>query len=195
MSRHQFTGKMQQALAHYAADPDRSKSAAYKAAYDTSNMNSQTISTKAWELFQHPLMATAVQSMLATAVAKAGIDAEWVLKRAALLADFNIKKFVQIDGGGQPYYDFSEATDDDWYCIDELVVDTIGKRKFGETVEVDRIKVKTTAKAVALRLVGDHVSVQAFRENVKVDGAVALTQLDPEEFKQARREMLNDDDC
>lgn len=100
---------------------------------------------------------------------KSGIDAAWVLKRAALIADFNIHKFMSVSSYGLPYYDFSEATEDDWYCISEVTVDQIWKGNGDDRYEVERIKLKPEAKLQALKLVGDHVDVQAFRENLQVD--------------------------
>lgn len=89
----QFTAKMQKAFAHYAEH--RNKSEAYRHAYNCENMKAETVRVRAWDLFNHPLMAAAVSQMQATAAVKVEIDAAWVLKRAALLADFNIRKFLK----------------------------------------------------------------------------------------------------
>jgi hypothetical protein len=192
---HQFTAKMQAALGHYARDPSRSKVAAYKHAYDCSRMQTQTIAVRATELFKHPLMAQAVSHMKAAAAKTVAIDAAWVLKRAALLANFNIKKFIKKQADGTAVYDFTTATDDDWYCIDEYTVDTIAKGRGADAYEVDRVKLKSVSKIAALKMVGDHVDVKAFQENVNHTGAVVLANLNAEEFKEARREMLNEDKC
>lgn len=192
---YQFTAKMQAALVHYANDINRNKVDAYRAAYDCSNMQDKTVAVKAWELFKHPLMSQAVEQMQSTAAAAVTIDAAWVLERAARLANFNINRFIRKQDDGTAVYDFSKATDDDWYCIDEYTTDTIGKGKGKDIIEVDRVKLKTVSKLAALKLVGDHVGVQAFKQNVVVDAAVALTTLDADQFKAYRREMLNEDDC
>lgn len=195
---HQFTAKMQKALAHYARDPDRSTVAAYRHAYNCSGMKDSTVSVKAAELFnQHPLMAQAVSQVKATAAAKVGIDAAWVLRRLGLLADFNIRKFLKRVEG-RVYYDFSRATDDDWYCISEITMDELDpiyNVTAGELIPVSSIKIKAESKRAALKLVGDHVNVQAFKAQIEHTGAVAFTQLNAEEFKQARREMLAEDEC
>ena len=192
---YQFTAKMQNALAHYAKDPTRNKVAAYSHAYDCSNMQKQTIAVKACELFNHPLMAQAVSQLLATAAVQVKIDAAWVLKRASLLANFNINRFIKKQTDGTAVYDFSTATDDDWYCISEYTVDTIVKGKGQDAYEVDRVKLKGTCKLRALELVGKHTEVQAFKEQIEHTGAMAFTQLNAEEFRQARRDMIKEDDC
>ena len=190
----QFTAKMQKAFAHFAEH--RNKSEAYRYAYDCENMLGETIRVRAWELFEHPLMAAAVSAMKATAAVKVNIDAAWVLKRAALLADFNINAFVVINSEtGDAYYDFSNATDDDWYCISAYTADQIWKGKGKNAYAVDRVKLKGHDKIAALKLVGEHIDVQAFKAQIEHSGAMAFTQLNAEEFKQARREMLAHDDC
>lgn len=193
---HQFTAKMQKALAYYAQDPTRRKPAAYCHAYNCGDMQTKTIAVKATELFKHPLMAQAVKQLLATAAVQVKIDAAWVLKRAALLADFNINTFIVInDETGDAYYDFKNATDDDWYCISEYTADQIWKGKGDNAYAVDRVKLKGHCKIAALKLVGTHTEVQAFKEQIEHTGAMAFTQLNAEEFKQARRDMLADDEC
>jgi phage terminase small subunit len=193
----QFTAKMQKAFTHFAKH--RNKSEAYRYAYDSENMKEDTIRTRAWELFEHPLMAAAVSSMMATAAETVKIDAAWVLKRSALLANFNIRKFLRRVKN-KMYYDFSQATDDDWYCISELTMEDAdpivvhGVEGEMDLIPVSRIKIKAERKQAALKLVGDHIDVQAFKENVEHTGAVAFAQLNAEEFKQARRDMLKDDD-
>lgn len=98
------------------------------------------------------------------------IDALWVLKRAALLADFNIRKFIKVDGGGNAVYDFSEATDDDWYCISEYTVDEIARGTGDDQFFVDRVKLKSFDKLRALELVGKHIDVGAFEDKLKLLG-------------------------
>ena len=98
-----------------------------------------------------------------------GIDAAWILKRLALLANFNINRFMTVSSSGLPYYDFSAATDDDWYCISEITTDQIMKGFGDDTYEVERVKLKSESKLKALELMGRHVDVQAFSEKIEVD--------------------------
>lgn len=95
------------------------------------------------------------------------IDAAWVLRKTALIANFNIKKFLVIENG-EARYDFSTATDDDWYCISEFSNDLIFSKE-GEHVG-NKTKLKAYDKMRALELVGKHVDIGAFRETVKLSG-------------------------
>ncbi len=123
------------------------------------------------------------------------IDSEWVLKRARLLADFNIRKFITVTANGDAVYDFTEATDDDWYCIEEYTTEQAYRRTQGGQVPVDKLKIKTPSKVAALKLVGDHVKVQAFKENIEHSGTVTQINMTADEYKQARAEAMAQDDC
>lgn len=125
------------------------------------------------------------------------IDAEWLLKRCRLLVEFNIKKFLRLDDKtGDMVYDFRDATDDDWYCVEEYVTEQIMRQiHAGVMVPVDKLKIKTSSKIAALKLIGEHTKIQAFRENVNVTGEMVNINMNPEEYKEKRREMLDADDC
>jgi phage terminase small subunit len=100
---------------------------------------------------------------------KTGYDAAWVLTKLGLLANFNLNKFLTVNKAGLPCYDFSTATDDDWYCISELTIDHINKGSGEEVYEVERVKLKPESKLKALELMGKHVDIQAFRERVEME--------------------------
>ncbi len=91
----------------------------------------------------------------------------------------------------------SDPTDDDWYCISELTMDDTDAVALTPDglVPVTSIKLKAERKQAALKLVGDHINVQAFKERVEHTGLIGITPISAEEFKQARREMLINDDC
>lgn len=195
---HAFTQKQLVALHHYIIY--NSKIKAYRFAYDCSRMTETTLNKKCYDLWQKPYMKEAVALISKAALERQNetlknmaIDRQWVLDRAAKMADFNIKKFIKIDEGGNAYYDFSTATDDDWYCINEYTVDVI-PRGSGETkYTVDRIKLKTVDKLKALELVGRHVDVGAFKEDNSPTNIVAAI-VTTEEYKRAREELMAKDD-
>ncbi len=108
------------------------------------------------------------------------VDAEWVLRRARLIADFNIKKFITVTDAGDAVYDFSKATHDDWYCIDEYVTEQSYRQMDGLQVPVDKLKIRTASRLAALKLVGDHIKVQAFKQNIGLTTPVPVDIITPE---------------
>lgn len=189
-----FTQRHAVAFAHYAEH--RIKSQAFAHATDTTGMDKRTIWREGWKLFAHPAMKQAIKQLDAEVYAKAGIDAAWVLERATRLADFDISKFIRVDDDtGTAVYDFSAATDDDWYCISEYTADKVIKGAQDGKYEVERVKIKGHCKLRALELVGKHTAVQAFVEKVEHTGIIATVTMTTAEYKAARAEMLADDDC
>jgi len=168
----------------YLNDPKRSKVAAYRSAYKTEGWSAGSIQNGARKKFEHPLVRAAIEHADAKARYTTKIDAEWVLKRLAMLAEFNIRKFLRVDDLGNAVYDFSEATDDDWYCIDEYTVEALPRGQGDERYETEKIKLKAQPKLKALELIGRITSVDAFarrnetvKENRHADMVDALANL------------------
>ena len=78
--------------------------------------------------------------------------------------------FIVVDEHGTAWYDFSDATDNDWYCISEFTVDTVSKGVGAGRYEVEKTKIKVESKAKALELVGKHTDVRAYVDRHEVSG-------------------------
>lgn len=129
-------------------------------------------SVEGCRLLSIPKIAVEVTRRLKERAEMAEIDALWVLKRAAKLANFNIEDFI-VEEDGKAYYDFRKATRDDWYCISEYTVKTI-RGKGDSLIPVEEVKLKAYDKLRALELVGKHVDVAAFKERLEHSGRVEL---------------------
>jgi len=142
-------------------------------------LSKKTAAAAGSRLLCKPEVSLAVAYVLEEKTKLARIDAAWVLKRLALLADFSIKRFIVVDPGtGKPYYDFAAATDEDWYCIDEITIDALrGRVREGTKIYVDSVKLKTVSKLAALKEVGNHTDVQAFRERAERDTGRKVTEV------------------
>lgn len=121
------------------------------------------------EIMSYPECQEYLAQLQAERLAEVKIDANWLLKRLSMIAEFNLAKFISVNKDGLAYYDFTTATDDDWYCISELTVDQISKGAGEDMYYVDRVKLKPESKMKALELIGRHVDVQAFREKLEVE--------------------------
>lgn len=157
------------ALHHYVINGNKVES--YRHAYNTENMNEKSTYNRAKELWRKDYMKQACLLIEEEAMKKLSERADkiadhklWVLEKAILLASFNIRRFIRVDDQGNAVYDFTDATDDDWYCISEYTVDEIAKGSKDDKFFVDRVKLKSFDKLKALELVGKHVNVGAFKD-------------------------------
>lgn len=117
-----------------------------------------------------PCISDAIGFVLDERSKETKIDAAWVLKRAALLADFNLNRFLTVTDEGQAIFDFTNATDDDWFCISEYTADMISRDAGDLKHDARRIKLKTFDRLRALELVGKHVDVNAFKDRIEHTG-------------------------
>lgn len=149
-----------------------------KAAIATGCKPGPTASISGGRLVRRPTIVLAIMEAMREKSLLARIDASWVLKRLALLADFSIKNFIVVDDNGRLYYDFAAATDDDWYCINEVTVTAVrAKHRDGDKLWVNQVRIKVGDKMKALELVGKHVDVQAFKERIDVNGTISITEV------------------
>jgi hypothetical protein len=144
-------------IEHYLADPSRRKGAAYAAVYG--KPSNPSVVTK---FFKQTNVAMALDMAVTGAVRQSTINAKWVLDKAVQLASFNIRKFLRRTPNGQMIYDFSNATDDDWWCIDEIAIVRKSVGRGDDMYDVEDIKIKTTKKLDALKLIGSHVNIGAW---------------------------------
>ncbi len=105
---------------------------------------------------------------------RALLNATWILERTAQLASFNISSFIKVnEATGEAVYDFSEATEADWYCIQEVSCDPLllaAKDNKDDPIPVNKVKIKSYDKLRALELMGKHVDIGAFKEKVELSG-------------------------
>lgn len=127
------------------------------------------------------------------------INKDWVIRRARLLADFTISKFIETSEKGEAVFNFSDATPDDWYCIEEYTTQTsfmkIQEDGKEELIPVRKIKLKSTPKIAALRLIGDHVDVAAFKVDEDKEPVIVNVNIDGKEYDKVRKKVLDDDSC
>jgi len=192
-TKRKTTKKQQNAIDFLNKDPKATKTSAYRHAYHCDNMKPKTVNRKAVKLFSLPYVKARIERAREKAAEEAHIDAAWILKQASLMASFSIGKFIVVKDG-RPMYDFAKATADDWYCISEITIDHSAFAKDG-LIPLHKVKLKSVDKLKALDMCGKHVSVQAWKEQIALAGVVTTVSMSPEEYKKARKEMLEEDAC
>lgn len=184
---------------YYINDPKlNGKKAAINAGYAP-----KTAEITASKLLRIAKVASAIEERMRDRKDRLRISADQILYRLTLLAQFNINKFLAWTEEGTPYYDFSLATDDDWYCITEITIDRLNKGNVeiemiendeGELVpkvkkiSIDRVRLKSIDKIKALELAGRHIDVQAFKDKVEVEDVTDRAAA----MKRARQRALED---
>lgn len=156
MKLQKLTGKQPLFVQYYLQELNGTK-AALLAGY-----SKKTAAAISGQNMRKPHILAAIEAGKHKRAEKVEIDANWVLERAARLADFNINKFITVNNHGVAVYDFSGATDADWYCVSEYSTELLIKARSGDQVEVEKIKLKTFDKLKALELVARHQPLKYF---------------------------------
>ena len=128
-----------------------------------------------------------------------GIDAAYVLRRLVEIDQMDVLDIMTNDMSIKPVSQWPAS----WrrylngFDLAEMFE---GRGEDREMVGILK-KIKWPDKVRNLELLGKHITVQAFREQAttaltgKEGGPVQVALLSREEYRQARREMLEDDDC
>ena len=188
-----MTPKQKRFVEEYLIDLNATQ-AAIRAGY-----SKKTAQIIGFENLKKPIIADAIGFVLAERSKKTKIDSAWVLKRAALLADFNLNRFLTVTDDGLAIFDFTDATDDDWFCISEYTTDLINKGAGEFKYAATRVKLKTFDRLRALELVGKHVDVNAFKDRIEHTGPgggpiqLIRTDMTLQEAAEAYADTINDE--
>lgn len=120
------------------------------------------------------------------------IDANWVLSRLGRLADFNMAKFVSVDKLGEAVLDFSAATEEDWFCIQEYSYDEVSKpsgagKNKGRT-NLNKLRLKPVDKIKALETILKWLGAKEISEQSGTDANTSGEQKWIVEVVPSRRE-------
>ncbi|MDU5747861.1 MAG: terminase small subunit [Haemophilus parainfluenzae] len=121
------------------------------------------------------------------------VDADYVLKRLFEIDQMDVMDILLANGELKPIKDWPKVwrTTLSGMDVTEMAGDAAGLLK----------KIKWPDKVKNLELLGKHISVMAFKEQAshehtgKNGGPIETAVLTKDEYKAARREMLEDDDC
>lgn len=189
-----MTKQEEMILAHYLQYG--SKTDAVRYGYNVKGKPQRHVNSIAQRFFRRPHIRLAVEIERELELQTMRINSRWVLRRAALLADFNIYRFIKTDDQGRAFFDFREATEDDWYCISEFSVKPMQKRGADKDIyKLQEVRLKPYSKIQALELVGKHVEVNAFKNEISHSGEINVHSVDTELYRKVRQQMLDDDDC
>jgi len=126
------------------------------------------------------------------------VNADYVLRRLVEIDEMDVLDILKDDGGLKMVHEWPKVWRTTLSGLDILTTVT----NFDETTMENILKkIKWPDKVKNLELLGKHISVMAFKEQAshehtgKSGGPIEVAALTKDEYKAARREMLEDDDC
>ncbi|MCF3934334.1 terminase small subunit [Acuticoccus sp. M5D2P5] len=117
-----------------------------------------------------PKIAAAIMEAKEARSERTKVDADWLLKRLAEEAEADLADLYAEDGALRPVRDWPKV----WRKGLVAGIDVEEIREEGVVIGLVR-KVKLSDRVKRLELIGKHVDVQAFREQVEHRGGIALT--------------------
>lgn len=150
------------------------------------------------EFLANPNVEEYIQALQAERSARTKIDADWLLKRLADEATADVADIYDEFGALRPVYEWPlmfrqglvqglevkeeyEEADDPEYPDEGRKV----RVSSGRTV-----KVKLSDRVKRLELIGRHIGVQAFKENVSLSGAIGVTNIPAETLTDEQLAVL-----
>lgn len=172
-------------------------SEAYRKVYNAQRMKPASINRKAKELLDHGKISARVAEVMAAAVSSVVMNRQQALERLTLIAETRITdilefRTVEIKTVGK---DGEEESDEQtiWLMKDSPEIE---KRAAAAIKSVTMTKHGPKIEMYDARGAIEQLSkMQGWDAPQKVDHSGAVAVLGKEEYKQARREMLEDDDC
>ncbi len=159
----------------YIIDLKRGK-AAERAGY-----SEKTASQSASRLLKRVKVLDRIEELKTERIERTKVDQDFVIERLKLLSDSNIGDFLKMPEKGQPFFDLSDATEDQLYAIEGLQVDTRYEGSGEDAEEVKRTKITLSGKRQSLELLGRHVGI--FKDGSH-DGPVIIILGDKREKKE-----------
>lgn len=166
-----LTPKQQRFVAEYLIDLNATQ-AAVRAGY-----SAKTASSIGEQNLRKLEIASAIAEAQEKRSERTAIDADWVLKRLAEEAVADLADIIDPDGGLKPIEQWPLIWRQGLVAGIDVQEDVQDGVKTGQTV-----KVKLSDRIKRIELIGKHVNVQAFREQVHQTGSISLnvTQEDAE---------------
>ena len=182
MSDDKLTARQRAFVAEYLIDLNAS-AAANRAGY--SAHTARFIGT---ENLAKPNIAAAIAAAQAERAKRTQIDADWVLRRLAALAEADVSDLYGEDGALRLPTEWPEA----WRKGLVSGIEVLEEKADGAVVGRMR-KVKLADRIKVLELVGRHVAIGAWRDRVEMSGRLDLVAMSDEDLN-AEIERLSEAD-
>ncbi|AFJ99241.1 terminase small subunit [Cronobacter malonaticus] len=183
-----LTDKQEMFCREYLIDLNATQ-AAIRAGYSANTAN-----RTASENMSKPDIQSRIAELKAQRNDLVGINATYVLNRLVEIDQMDVADILLANGEIKPIKDWPKVWRTTLSGIDVIEMAAADSAALLK-------KIKWPDKVKNLELLGKHISVMAFKEQAahehtgKNGGPIEVAALTKDEYKAARREMLEDDDC
>ncbi|KYK44536.1 hypothetical protein A1D31_14150 [Bradyrhizobium liaoningense] len=161
----ELTPKQARFVEEYLIDLNATQ-AAIRAGYSAKSANDQV-----GGLLAKPHIKAAIEAGRAARSEETKIDAAWVLKRLAVEAEADMADIYWENGALKPVHEWPKIWRQGLVAgVEHIEVKDREGNATGDVI----VKVKISDRVKRLELIGKHVGVQAFQENIQVGGVEQL---------------------
>lgn len=150
-----------------------------------------------------PLIGAAIFERTSEAGAQTRITLENTINEIGKLAFSNIRKFLQVDGSGQIWFEFKEGVDgltlDDWAAVSDIQIEYGKKLDASGKPIVEKVKIKLHSKLDALDKLMKRWGAYAAQQmnhtgTVRHEGVIATVEMTPEKLAEMYAARLQESD-
>lgn len=179
-----LTAKQQRFIVEYLIDLNAAQ-AAIRAGYAVKGAKDQ-----AYQLMQRPEVVAAVKEAIEARNQRVQVDADYVLNRLTEIDQMDLLDILDDDMSIKPLSKWPKVWRQSLSGFDIAeMFEGVGKER--DLVGLMK-KIKWPDKVKNLELLGKHVNVNAFRENVNHSGSINLTNMTDEELDRHIAQLSDD---
>ncbi len=179
-----LTAKQQRFVVEYLVDLNATQ-AAIRAGYAAKGAKDQ-----AYQLMQRPVIAAAIKEAMEARNQRTQVDADYVLNRLTEIDQMDLLDILDDDMSIKPLSKWPKVWRQSLSGFDIAeMFEGVGKER--DLVGLMK-KIKWPDKVKNLELLGKHVNVNAFRENVSHSGSINLTNMTDEELDRHIAQLSDD---
>lgn len=164
-----MTPKQQRFVEEYLVDLNATQ-AAIRAGY-----SEKTAGAIGAENLTKPEISAAIAAKREELAKNCAVSAERVIRELALIGFANMKDYLSITSGGDPFIDLSNLTRDQAAAIAEVTVEDFTEGRGDDARDVRRVKFKLADKKGALVDLGRHLKL--FTDKVEVEAGEDLASI------------------
>ena len=179
-----LTAKQQRFVVEYLFNLNATQ-AAIRAGYAAKGAKDQ-----AYQLMQRPVIAAAIKEAMEARNQRTQVDADYVLNRLTEIDQMDLLDILDDDMSIKPLSKWPKVWRQSLSGFDIAeMFEGVGKER--DLIGLMK-KIKWPDKVKNLELLGKHVNVNAFRENVSHSGSINLTNMTDEELDRHIAQLSDD---